>query len=340
MAGFFREVLSRFDLREHGLHYYAWGLPDDKLMRLLSDSFEHTFISVDVCSFSERQRCELARRGLSKPFPTDEQILKFLAAADGLSNTTVMLNAIAGLPYQENGDHEEACSFITSALERRSLVELECLLLEWQPGALASDYPEEFGYVGAFKSFDEYVKYYRGTVDRPRLKFIDEEKNKRIEVELSEILELFGDRTSRSLRKLPVGDFFSLQDAKLGVRPYVTDFDTTRGKWLGDWLVDADKREERLHITRAAACGMEGSGYIEHAVDGERCLIYGNRSRALTSAYKSYSSELAKGILAEIRAPKTVREAFNSIRKKQKVSHAAFVDILAELSSYGFLNAD
>jgi len=343
ISHFFEGILSEFDLSMHGLHYYAWGLPDDRLLTLLSNSFDHTFVAVDTCSFSERQRLDIVRRGLSKPLPTDSEIFEFLATADALRNTTVMLNAVAGLPYQKRGDHEEACAFIRSAMEYRSLVDLECLLLEWQPGSFVSDNPEEFGYADNFNEFDDYANYYQGATDRPRLKFADEVKNERVETEFTEIQELLGDRTARSLRKLPSGDYHRLQDVKLNIRSHHTDIDTTLGKWLGKWRVDTDEREKSVHITRAAARGMEGNGYIEHGSEEARCLIYGNRSRELNLAFRTYNSKLVKGVLGEIRrnnGPKTVRMVLESVRTNQYVSHVEFMNLLADLSLYGFITAD
>ena len=340
VTGLLREVMSGLDLSRHGLHYYAWGLPDEELLHLLAGSLGHLFLAVDVGSFSSRQRRELARRGLAKQFPTDEEIIRLLATADRTPNTTVMLNAVAGLPFEEDGDHQEACALIRSALEHRSLIELEYLLLEWQPGSLVSEQPDRFGYVATFGSFDEYVGYYHDATDRPRLRFCDEERNRRVEDQRAEILELFGDRTVRALRKLPAGDFFSLRNVRLGMRPHGTEFETTRGRWLGDWAVEAQARSKRLRITRAAAAGMEGAGYIESPAGGERCLIYGNHSRATESAHRSYRGELVDAVLAELGTPRTVGETCESIRRRHKASTADLMDILSALSSYGFITAD
>lgn len=94
-----RKIWDGIDLSGHFCSFYFWKLPSFDFVRLVSETFKYSRLSIDLCSLSERHRLQLASLHLIKPQPTDAEVFALLSECNKYPNIEVAITTIDGLPY-------------------------------------------------------------------------------------------------------------------------------------------------------------------------------------------------------------------------------------------------
>jgi hypothetical protein len=221
-AAFLKESWDGQDLSRHATTYFLWGVPPVGLTQTLAGAFQRVFIVLDVGCFSESQRLEQIRRGLLKPCPTDDALLKFIAAARAYPNLELEISGIAGLPFATKQTLVEERALIDRLLEEG--VRVGCQRLQAQPGALVTEHPERFGMTTEARAFDDFVDYFTdvdpSTETVPMVRYADPK------------FEAAVQRACNALDEL----VWKEQRITVGKRARLVNASVMRTVKLGDWL--------------------------------------------------------------------------------------------------------
>jgi hypothetical protein len=249
-AGSSAEFLSLawegLDLSRHSVTYFLWGVPPPELVDLLAARLGRVFMIIDIGCFSEAQRQETMRRGLLKPCPTDQELLRVIELARRHPNLELEISGIAGLPFANR---------LSLAQERRlveQLVSMDCTIgyqrLEAQPGALVTEHPGRFGMVSEAQTFEEFVEFFEaqapGDKSVPMVRYADEGFEAELEETAAHIDELVWAHAERKQHvAVPKG-------ARL-VNAAASTEQLTVGEWLGAWSVPARVAKAPVTVVRA-----------------------------------------------------------------------------------------
>jgi hypothetical protein len=285
-AAFLKESWAGQDLSRHATTYFLWGVPPVGLTQTLAGAFQRVFIVLDVGCFSESQRLEQIRRGLLKPCPTDDALLKFIAAARAYPNLELEISGIAGLPFATKQTLVEERALIDRLLGEG--VRVGCQRLQAQPGALVTEHPERFGMTTEARAFDDFVGYFTGvdpsTETVPMVRYADPK------------FEAAVQRACNALDAL----VWKERQITLGKRARLVNASVTRTVTLGDWLGSHRVPAKLAHVPVTVIRAPNGNGLacVAEAISfRDPSLQQGRDAKALLDALARFDTPTPADVL-------------------------------------------
>lgn len=133
---YYRSLWEGIDLTNHFCEFYFWKLPSPGFIDLVSRTFRHVELGIDICSLSERHRLQLSAMTVVKPQPTDQDILAFFENCEAFPNVRVKITQVLGLPGLTDDDIQVSEAFFNRLLHTYTCFSgMEWSRLHAQPGA-------------------------------------------------------------------------------------------------------------------------------------------------------------------------------------------------------------
>ena len=157
---YYQKIWEGIDLAEHFCLFYFWKLPSPEFLTLVSRTFKHATLSIDLCSLSERHRLQLASLKLVKPQPTNAEILALLDECGKYPNVEVRVSTIGGLPYSAPEDVAIINGLIKQIMDKYPfVVRIDWERLHAQPGAPLVTEGEKYGMYSEAVDFQDFLHF-------------------------------------------------------------------------------------------------------------------------------------------------------------------------------------
>jgi amino acid adenylation domain-containing protein len=161
---YYKKIWFGIDLSRHFCEFYFWTIPSPEFIAHISRTFKYAYLNIDLCSFSQEHRRQLAALGLVKPQPTDNQVFSFCDLCREYQNIEFGITLIAGLPYFTYKDIDAGNDFLARLTERyANFRSVQWGRLHAQPGApiLDESKNKNFGiqHHSLAKEFDDFLHY-------------------------------------------------------------------------------------------------------------------------------------------------------------------------------------
>lgn len=220
---YYKELWNGIDLSNHFCHFYLYKIPSPEFIKVLSETFKYIYINVDLCSFSERHRLQLHSLGLSKPLPSDDDLLTFLSICDEYKNTEISVSLISGLPYYTKEDMKQSEILLNKLLMHSSFKGAEWGRLHAQPGAPIVKKCNEYGMYTQATSFDDFFYYSTLNMNEaiypdvysfkfPYIMFEDNEKNEDVNKHYNKLYSLIKNSCFREIDNTIAQDNISVRE--------------------------------------------------------------------------------------------------------------------------------
>lgn len=156
---YYQELWADLDLSNYFCHFYFYKVPDAAFIDILTDTFKYIYINIDLCSLSQRHREQLNSLNLSKPLPSDRDLLNFLSICDSHRNTEVSISLISGLPYFTKEDMLISESFLSKLMSHSSFKSAEWGRLHAQPGAPIVNSCDTYDMYSQATDYNEFLQF-------------------------------------------------------------------------------------------------------------------------------------------------------------------------------------
>lgn len=308
-----------FNLSNHSVTYFLWGVPPPSLMESLARTFERVYVVLDIGCFGQSQRQDLMRRGLLKPCPTDQELLRTVEFCRQFQNLKLEVCGIAGLPHSTAQALKEELPLVDKLLELGC--DVGCQRLESQPGALVTQHAKRFGMVADAHTFEGFVSWFgdRGhatDAEFPMVRFSDaqwEHKTQRAFERLYSTISA----VKRPTRASENSVWSSTAQAKVV---------TTLGDWLGQYRVPASLRNETVHVFRS----RDGAGLA--------CALGRGASRFESRyVYTGVPGATAAAVLELFEKPLSKRDAIAQLARHKRLPTGHASEAIEGLIDGGFL---